>query len=203
MNTEAEILELTKHAILLKEVSRTGWNKKFQRGSKYKSRTVKNAESVADHSFGTAMLALFLGPYLKVNTSKLVALCLTHDIFEATTGDMVTTTLNDKNRTKKVLEKQELEKQIAERFTKIGGYGKQIAKLWYEMEQGRTKEAKLAKELDKLEMDFQAVRYFLRGDTVDPIEFIDSTTSVITTPLLQKIVKRLRLQVTKKSKQRK
>lgn len=197
MSTEKEVLQLMQHAILLKEVSRTGWNKKFPKGSKYKSRKVKNAESVADHSFGTAMLAFFLGSHLKVNIPKLVTMCLVHDIFEATTGDIVTTTLNAANKKRKVLAKQEMEVKIAKQFSKIGQSGKQIAKLWREIEEGKTQEAKLAVQLDKLEMNFQAVRYFLRGDTVDPIEFIDSTVPIIQTPELQKIVKQLRLRAQK------
>lgn len=183
-----EILPIMDLVFQLKRVPRTGWNKKFPKGSKYKSRKVKQPESVADHSFGAAVLALLIGEYEHFNKQKVLELLLVHDLMEAVTGDLVTTTLPEVKKQKAVQDKKKLENRAAENIGKLGGYGKRIFKLWQEYDAGKTEEAKLANQLDKLEMDLQALFYAKRGQTVDPVEFMDSNKDFIENKALRKVL---------------
>ncbi len=183
-----EILPIMDMVFQLKRVPRTGWNKKFPKGSKYKSRKVKQPESVADHSFGAAILALLIGEYEHFSKQKVLELLLVHDLMEAVTGDLVTTTLPEVKKQKAVQDKKKLENRAAENIGKLGGYGKRIFKLWQEYDAGKTKEAKLANQLDKLEMDMQALFYARTGQTVDPVEFMDSNKDLIENQTLQAVL---------------
>lgn len=64
----------------LKRVKRTGWV----------LRKVPNPESVAEHSFRTAVLAMVVVDEfgLKVNKEKLLKMALIHDLAESVTGDL-------------------------------------------------------------------------------------------------------------------
>ena len=62
----------------LKDLKRTGWL----------MRKVSNPESVADHSFRTAVMALILAPRLKLNTEKCLKMAVLHDLAEARIGDI-------------------------------------------------------------------------------------------------------------------
>ena len=68
----------------LKEVARAGW-------SEHQVPPLE-VESVADHSYGMALLALTLPLPPAVDRNSLVALCLLHDLPEAITGDFTPTT---------------------------------------------------------------------------------------------------------------
>ena len=61
----------------LKDVARTGWVRN----------DVNNPESVAAHSWGMAILALKLTPK-ELDLSKVLSLCLVHDIPEVRVGDL-------------------------------------------------------------------------------------------------------------------
>ncbi len=74
------LLALLLHANQLKRVLRTGW---VMRG-------VPDAESVADHTFGVAFVALLLGELVEqpVDMGKLLAMALLHDLPEAVLSDI-------------------------------------------------------------------------------------------------------------------
>ena len=179
------------YVLRLKEVPRTGWNKKFPKGGLYKSRSVKNAESVADHSYSTAMLVLFLGTHLKLDCAKAVEMALIHDLMEAVTGDMATLSLPPSKRTKAIEAKRVEELAVIKDLAALGGYGKRIATLWRELDVSQSREAKMVLQLDKLEMDFQAVWYAQQGHKLDAAEFIESTKGIVQHPKLKALVRRL------------
>ena len=62
----------------LKEMQRTGW---VWRG-------VKNPETIAEHSFGTAFLTWVLGRKTKLNVQKMIEMGIIHDICEVYAGDL-------------------------------------------------------------------------------------------------------------------
>lgn len=166
----------------LKEVPRDGWN----RGS----RKVKDAESVADHSYGTMMLAMVfprLAPHLEVNCLALMCLCGVHDIIEMKTGDInVYVAANPAKRAQLRAEKTRLERLAIEDIRRELGeeIGEFIFDLWVEYEEGQTLEAHLAHEFDKIEVVFQALWYYQRGEQVDPRGFYTEALPKITTPEL-------------------
>ena len=63
----------------LKEVPRTGWLDR--------DIPVEETESVADHSFGVAMLAWLLAPD-ELDRLRVVELALIHDLAESVVGDV-------------------------------------------------------------------------------------------------------------------
>ena len=131
----------------LKEIERTGWL----------YNNIPNPESVADHSFGVAMLALSVPLPKDINRDKLVRMALMHDLCEADIGDTVYERGNsinlEKSKDKDLLES----KAINDLFNLIGR--DDLKKLALEYVEQKTKTARFLKELDKLEMVLQALKY--------------------------------------------
>ena len=143
---DAALLDLLASAGRLKRVKRAGW---VQRG-------VREVESVADHSFRVALFALFIARARDDGTDadKCVRMALVHDLAECVVGDI---TPNDGVSDE---EKREREGEAMRALTAAcGGVGDEVRALWEEYEAGETKEAKLVKDADKLEMVMQASEY--------------------------------------------
>ncbi len=146
-----DFLNLISEIGLLKKIQRTGW---VVQG-------VKDVESVAEHSWRVAMLALFFAKDLKVDELKLVKMSLIHDLGEVIIGDIKW------EQGKKVIASQEIkhqdeEKAIKQLFKDNPSF-KEYVDLWKEFNDQKTKEAKLVKEFDKLEMVVQAYEYQKEG----------------------------------------
>jgi len=146
------ILSLANIAGALKKVKRKGWTTWVG---------IENPESVAEHSFRCAVLAMCIGDLKKLNTEKLIKITLLHDIHEALTGDY---DYFDKQR----MGKGEVHKREAEAVKKLSNrlpkkIRDEYLSLWNEFESQETEEAKLAREIDKLEMVMQALEYEKAG----------------------------------------
>jgi len=122
---------------------------------------VQNPESVADHSFSVSVAVAFLGDALGMDTLKLVRMALIHDVCEVMTGDLQPGEVSKE-------EKRRLERSALARLLK--GLPPQVRRTYLtafeEFNRGRTREAVLAREVDKLEMVLQAIEYEKEG--VDP-----------------------------------
>ncbi|NTW58465.1 MAG: HD domain-containing protein [Nitrospirae bacterium] len=102
------------------------------------------AESVAEHIFRTTYIGYALGRSTTgINVDKLIKMCLFHDLPEARTGD-----LNYVNKKYVVAD----EKKAVKDLIKTLPFGNEIQELISEYEEGRTEEARLAKDADQLEM---------------------------------------------------
>jgi putative hydrolases of HD superfamily len=159
----------------LKRVKRAGWAREG----------VPDSESVADHSFGTALLCYMLADDLKVNKDKLVRMALVHDLAEEEAGDIVSRrgtktvySLNNKFRAEK--------KVMTKLFSNIKN-GAEYVNLWLEFEEGKTREAIILKQIDKLEMVFQALDYEKDIDASKLDEFWDDARTTLKEPFLIKI----------------
>lgn len=130
----------------LKKLKRTGWF----------NNNIPDPESVAEHSFRSAVLAMILAPRFGVNTEKAMKMALIHDIGEAEIGDIVTVDGIKvlKEPAVKTSEERKYLKQILDLIDKG-----ELIKLFDEFEENQTLEAKLVKQLDKLEMAMQALEY--------------------------------------------
>lgn len=173
LDTE-EILNVANLAMKLKSVSRAGWVRDG----------VNPAESVADHSYGVALLAMLIGPYFEVDTLKLVYMALLHDLAEAKVGDIVT------QRGSNTLSHQE-DKLVQERaaFAEIFSEGLYLD-LFDEYLRNDSPEAKLVHQIDKLEMAIQAGAYREQtGLALD--EFFVNANKHITEEDLRKILSRV------------
>jgi putative hydrolase of HD superfamily len=62
----------------LKSIRRAGWVLKVQ---------VEDAESVADHTFSMATIAMLLSDMLGLDTHKVIKMVLMHDLAESIVGD--------------------------------------------------------------------------------------------------------------------
>jgi len=135
----------------LKQLYRQGW---LQRGI-----PKDLCESVAEHSFGMALLALLLADtfFPELDHQQVLLLALIHDLGEVYAGDF---TPQDRPATQV---KRELEAKAIERV--FGGLpnGQDYIRLWRVYEEGATPEARFVKQVDRLEMALQASIYARRG----------------------------------------
>jgi len=143
----------------LKKVKRSGWISHVG---------IKNPESVADHSFRSAALAMYIGDLMKLDTEKLMRMLLLHDIQEALTGDydifakkkigMKKFRIQEKNAAREVLSL--LSSDLKEKYIDV----------WEEFENRKTREAILANDIDKIEMMMQALEYEKEGRDSEKFE---------------------------------
>jgi putative hydrolase of HD superfamily len=102
------------------------------------------AESVAEHIFRTTYIGYALGKIAaEVDVDRLIKMCLFHDLPEARTGD-----LNYVN--KKYVEANE-NKALSD-LAQTLPFGNDISALIQEFIEGKTEEARLARDADQLEM---------------------------------------------------
>ncbi len=103
-------------------------------------------ESVAEHSWRTALMALLLTrEFPDADVQKITAMCLIHDLGECFTGDIPTFRKTDLDREE---EDSLLRRWVASLPADLSGY---LSDLYLEMEQQITTEARIYKALDKLE----------------------------------------------------
>lgn len=146
----ATILDLHMRLLSLKLLPRTGW---LQRG-------LTNVESIAEHSFGVATLALLAGDQIHgVDRGRLLAIALLHDLAEALTGDLPASA----RRLFGAAAKQEAERRAMEELLAGLPHADEYLELWREYAEGRSREARLVKALDRVEMLAQALAYERAG----------------------------------------
>jgi putative hydrolases of HD superfamily len=157
----------------LKDLPREGW---LRHG-------LTDTESVADHSFRMAILALLLGDSLGVDTRRLLKIALVHDLAECdpSVGDL--TPFCGVTRE----EKQRRERAAMERLCGALPQGDTILALWLDYDEIRSPEADVAHQLDALEMALQAREYQVRHG-VDLGEFLDSARAKIRHPALLRLL---------------
>ena len=103
-------------------------------------------ESVAEHSWRLALLALFVkDEFPEADIDRVIRMCLLHDMGEAFTGDIPAFL---KEQAHEVAEAQVYEAWLD---SLPQPYREELTSLWQEMEAQATTEAKLYKALDKLE----------------------------------------------------
>lgn len=101
-------------------------------------------ESVADHTFGTMLMAFILAKgETNIDELKLLKLCLIHDLPEARTGDA--------NAVHKRYVTRDEDKAVSH-MTKDLSCGDEIATLFQEFQAKSSKEAVLAHDADQLDM---------------------------------------------------
>ncbi|MFQ5950922.1 MAG: HD domain-containing protein [Candidatus Geothermarchaeales archaeon] len=146
MRTDAFTLtEFLLEAMKLKDIPRTGWRRIG----------IQTGESVADHIFGVILLAYLLGDSRGLNQERLIKMALIHDLPEAHTGDIPRS--SESVQREKLITESRILHEIVESMPRR--LREEISDLWREYARGETREATFLRELDKLEMAFQALRY--------------------------------------------
>ena len=172
------LADFFKTAIKLKNVPRQGWINKLE---------LKNPESVADHCYSMAIMAMIFSDLKKLDTEKIIKMTLLHDLAETMTGDLTPDDITKSNKEKlenKAMKKifSNLPKSLVTKYDK----------LWIEYVQNHTKEARLLHQIDKLEMAFQADSYRKSGYKKKQLApFLDSAKIEIVDSELKKILRNL------------
>jgi putative hydrolases of HD superfamily len=163
-----------RYASDLKREPRKGWKRVVQ------GRT----ESVADHSFAVALLALYEGERRGYDLEKTLKLALIHDLEEAIIGDL---TPRDKAQRGTTRVHRDREKAIRELVSKLPAKNRPAyLRLWTDLRERRSKEARLVHQLDKVEMAFQAKEYGKRTGRQKMRDFYDSASKETNDPILKK-----------------
>jgi Predicted hydrolases of HD superfamily len=165
-------------ALSLKAESRTGWER----------HGIEQSESVAAHSWGVAVLAVLLADEWAAVTGesldrqRALELAVVHDLGEAIVGDVPATA---DQATKRAAATRE-EAAMAAFGT---AFGVELADRYREFETGDSPEARFVRELDKLDLLLQAVRYETQGSALD--EFFQTAESHLDTPFARDWYERL------------
>jgi putative hydrolase of HD superfamily len=173
-----QLVQFWEFAAKLKSEPRRGWLKKLR---------LQRNESVADHSFALSVLCLFEGERRGYNVEKLLKLALLHDLEEAITGDLTPQDKESKGENAVKAGKISAREQLLSHFPRENQ--RAYRDLWSELENGRSEEAQLVHELDKLEMALQANEYAKGGiEAMKLKEFYESATTAIKDPKLKRIL---------------
>ena len=130
----------------LKRLNRSGWVKKAG---------IQNPESVADHTFRMALIGAVLGEEAKLDSGKVVRMCLIHDLAESAIGDL-TPEQKKSEKSHRALE----DKTIRNIFSTLPSRSRaRLTKDWAELLENKSKEARLVWRIDKLEMGLQMKDY--------------------------------------------
>ncbi len=150
----------------LKQLYRQGW---LHRGV-----PPERCESVAEHTFSMAILAMIIADryYPELDRLKVLRMALLHDFGEIYAGDIVPTDGIDS------AVKHQRELDAVRRVLGKLAHGDEYVALWQEYEDGATPEGRFVKQIDRLEMALQAVLYEQAG-LVDAGQFIESATRAI------------------------
>lgn len=132
----------------LKHVKRSGW---WRMG-------VREPESVAEHSYRTAIIGYVLASLEGANAEKTVAMCLFHDAAETRVGDLSWVTkryIHSKDGEQRAFEEQteQLPTEIADKILALAN----------EYNKRTSQEAQLVREADLLECLLQSREYQMQG----------------------------------------
>ena len=156
----------------LKRAKRTGWQ----------VLGVKD-ESIAEHMWASAVCGYVLAKIAKVNTEKVVLMCLFHNFYEVRLGDL--------NSINKVYLKRKEGRKKAEKDVFSGlMFGNEILSLLKDYQERKTQEGKLAKDASQLALLVQLKEFIDKGDK-EAKEWFDYNKKLFHTKEAKKLAKTL------------
>jgi putative hydrolase of HD superfamily len=185
----------------LKEIPRTGW---VWRG-------VKNPETIADHTFGMAIIAWLLATNKGLNVKRAIKIALSHDLCEVFAGDVTPhlyyprLSKNTKVREKTLMKWARLTKAEKEKREKIKfkiekkGLLKLIKNLpvkqrneifssWFDFERCISKEGRFVNYLNRIETLVQSVEYFGTENVKEMTGWWEWVEEIVDDPFLLKFL---------------
>ncbi|HID56858.1 TPA: HD domain-containing protein [Candidatus Poribacteria bacterium] len=146
-----DLIEFVEEIGKLKLIPRTGW----------RFHGIEAPESVADHSYRVALLAMVLGDMLlrrgvKLDMERLLRMAILHEIPEAKIGDVPFPAF--RYLAEEIKEKAERE-AVKSMTSKLEDLGEKYLELWTEFEERGSLEAKVIRAADKLELMIQVYEY--------------------------------------------
>ncbi len=158
----------------LKAIPRTGW---VESG-------IDDPESVADHSYRTALTAMVLSDINGLDTCKVMRMALLHDLAEAEVGDVTPREKMENHR--------ELEDEAMRRI--LSGFEDAQRELywsiWVEFQDNKSEEAVLVHDADKIEMVLQASEYQCKSTNPNLDRFYHAMVSPEHRKIVEKIKER-------------
>lgn len=178
-----KILNFMMEVDKLKRIKRTGWV----------MAKVKDPESVADHSFSTALLCYIMARELKFDAYKTMLMALTHDLNEVKTGD-IASRHDEKLQIMSNKEKNKLEHKNHLKMLSYLGKTERVefVKLWKELKDQSSKEAKLVKQIDALDYIIQIALYSKEIDRSKFDNFFLTAHKRISDPNLRYILNKVK-----------
>ena len=172
------LMNFFKTAANLKKIRRQGWVDKL---------SIKNPESVADHSYSMAIMGMIISDIENYNSEKILKMILLHDLAESEIGDYTPGEIS-------IEEKNKLENKA---FSKIiqtlpSNVKIQYETLWRDYQKNESVEAKIVHQLDRLEMALQAKIYQNDGHSKEKlIPFFKSAENEIIHPKLKELFRNI------------
>ncbi|MDE1846187.1 MAG: HD family hydrolase [Candidatus Micrarchaeota archaeon] len=134
----------------MKEIKRTGW---VWAG-------VKEPEHDGDHSFSVALMSYLIAKRLRLDADKCMRMGLIHDIGEVITGDIPSRADEKMQKVSSQMKKRLGNKSTIKMLSYLDDFNsKEFIRLWKELEEEKTQEAKLVKQIDKLDYIMQISIY--------------------------------------------
>jgi 5'-deoxynucleotidase YfbR-like HD superfamily hydrolase len=179
-STEKRIFEVLQQVYSLKRIKRIGWTK----------RNIDGGDSIAEHVFMAALLAeLFLPESLdtasEFQKTAIIRMLLLHDLPESFLGDrMLGEAITDLHETIREFDDRLL-------FTMDWG-APGIRKVLHEYDSGSTLNARIARDIDRLEAYIQLCLYSRSYTIEDLTAFKEALESSITTEVVGSTFKRIK-----------
>ena len=168
------ILDFFKTAVNLKNISRQGWMDKL---------SLKNPESVADHSYSMAIMGMIISDLGNYNSEKILKMILLHDLAESEIGDYTPNQISKEDKI--IIENNAYGKILS---TLPESIKLQYTQIWNEYQDQESPESIIVHQIDKLEMALQAKIYQKSGKTMEDIEpFLESAKRSITNKKLKEL----------------
>ena len=136
-------------AARLKAIRRRGWAEKAG---------IAGAESVADHSYMVALASVLVADERGLDAARAARMALLHDVAESVTGDVIPGEMDPADKAR--AEDEAMSGILA---GLPGGARSKLEGAWKEYAEGATEEARLVRQIDKLEMGMQAAAYLRAG----------------------------------------
>lgn len=177
MVISAEGLTRVYNAVLrLKGLRRAGWLK----------RGIKDAESVAAHSYAVALLSMIFADLMGLDSKEAMKMALIHDLPEAFIGDL---TPSEKE---KIGDLGEREVEVIMEIAKVlpSKVSEKLIEAWRGYSEGSSEVARLVRDVDKLEMGLQAISYIKSG-YAGAWEIYESALKEIGSSELRKLLRRV------------
>lgn len=157
----------------LKRIPRSGW---INVG-------IDSPESVADHTFRTAILCMIFSDLEGLDTLRMLQMALIHDLPEVITGDL---TPSERTSMAEKREEDAMEKLLC---LLPEGQRVKYQNVWREYEVCKTAEAIAVRQLEKLEMALQAKEYERAELAKGSLEsFFKSAEKVIVSPTIKRLL---------------
>ena len=150
MSKEKNVIDYYLICNRLKNVIRTGWLDWHVKRER--------VESIAEHVFGTEMLALAMKSEYEydIDILKVIYMLAIHELGETIIGDLTQFQISKE-------EKEKIEHEAVHKILSPLIDGDKIEKLFLEFDERKTKEAQFAYQCDKLECDIQCKLYDQEG----------------------------------------